>query len=37
VATLPDGEREYVQWELENALGNHQPIFGGTVKPVEDH
>jgi hypothetical protein len=37
VATLPDGEREYVQWELENALGNHTEVFGGPVKPVEDH
>jgi hypothetical protein len=31
--TLRSGEREYVQWVLANALGEHREIFGGPVQP----
>ena len=31
--TLRSGEREYVQWVLANALGEHREIFAGPVHP----
>jgi hypothetical protein len=33
VAALPSGEREYVEWILDNALGVDRPIFSDRVDP----
>jgi HEAT repeats len=34
VATLPDGQREFVEWRLDDALGRHVEVFRGPVAPV---
>jgi hypothetical protein len=31
IACLPTGQREYVDWVLANALGEHREVFFGPV------